>query len=152
MAEITVDIPLQFHDDQNLAVGTGIGFGDSGALIVGASGSGKTSLALQLLSIGATLVGDDRVLLEHQPKGGIRMHPPEPIEGKIEARGIGILSVEAKPAELMAVINMDAIESARHPDPQIVEILGQELPLLHKVESRYFAAGIKQYLLGGRIT
>ena len=80
------------------------------------------------------------------------MHPPEPIEGKIEARGIGILSVEAKPAELMAVINMDAIESARHPDPQTVEVLGQELPLLHKVESRYFAAGIKQYLLGGRIT
>ena len=72
---------------------TTVAFDRRGILILGKSGSGKSSLALDLMGRGATLVSDDRVHLSHVP-GGLKASPPEAIAGVIEARGVGLLAAE----------------------------------------------------------
>ncbi|MEM9289651.1 MAG: HPr kinase/phosphatase C-terminal domain-containing protein [Pseudomonadota bacterium] len=59
-----------------------------GILLTGEPGAGKSDLALRLIDQGATLVGDDALVLED---GYLRA--PARLKGKIEARGIGILSL-----------------------------------------------------------
>jgi len=120
------------------------------ALIRGASGRGKSSLALELMALGATLVADDRVVLEAGPDG-ITASVSEPLSGLIEARGIGLLNAERTgPARVVVVVDLDHEETARLPEPRETELLGQSLPLLHAVKSPHFAAALMQYLKAGR--
>ena len=74
-----------------------------GIVIRGASGAGKSSLALALLDAAAqaalfgALIGDDRLLLSRAIGRLIaRGHPA--IRGQIEQRGVGILEIGAEPA------------------------------------------------------
>ena len=74
---------------------TAVVIGEAGVLIRGASGAGKTSLALALIDAAtargrfARLVGDDRVLLE--PCNGRLVARPHPaIAGRVERRGQGV--------------------------------------------------------------
>ena len=61
-------------------------------LIEGLPGSGKSSLVLALIDRGATLVGDDGVLLEAD--GGRLFASPAPaIAGKLEVRNVGLVSM-----------------------------------------------------------
>lgn len=119
-----------------------------GVLIIGASGSGKSSLALQLMALGATLVSDDQTELA-RIDDAVHMTAPKNIAGLIEARGIGILRADVAPARLHLVIDMDQVEIKRLPDAHIKTILGQTLPCLHKVDSPAWPAAIMQYLKGG---
>jgi serine kinase of HPr protein (carbohydrate metabolism regulator) len=69
--------------------------GEAGVLIRGASGSGKSSLALSLIDAAsptAWLVADDRVALAVHHGRLVAAAPPA-IAGKIEIRGIGIVEV-----------------------------------------------------------
>ncbi|WP_395666585.1 HPr kinase/phosphorylase [Methylocella sp.] len=75
---------------------TAILIGDAGLLIRGASGAGKSALALALMAtaqgrgLSCALVGDDRVRLAVEDGRLVaRGHPA--IAGKIERRGIGVL-------------------------------------------------------------
>ena len=63
-----------------------------GVLLIGASGSGKSDLALRLIDRGAILIGDDGVVIEAR---GDRLYasPGPNIEGQIEVRGLGILEI-----------------------------------------------------------
>jgi serine kinase of HPr protein (carbohydrate metabolism regulator) len=94
--------------------------GETGVLIRGASGSGKSSLALALLAAAgsggehARLVGDDRLRLSiAHGRLVARAHPA--IAGLIEQRGEGL--VKAK-LELAAVIRcvVDLVESDQSRD------------------------------------
>lgn len=116
------------------------------ALIIGASGSGKSSLALALMAFGAELVSDDRTqVMEDQ--NGLWASAPASISGMIEARGIGILNAVACPrAQVSFVVDMDKTENARFPEPKRTRILGQDIAALHNVDSPAFAAAILQYL------
>lgn len=71
-----------------------------GVLVRGHSGSGKTLLALELLSrcraadIASALVADDYVYLSHQKDtGSLRASVPDGIEGRMELRGFGIAAL-----------------------------------------------------------
>jgi HPr kinase/phosphorylase len=69
--------------------------GELGVLIRGASGSGKSSLALGLIAAdpgGTWLVADDRVVLD-TAGGRLLASVPEPLAGLIEIRGQGIFRV-----------------------------------------------------------
>lgn len=121
-----------------------------GILIIGASGSGKSGLALSLMALGARLVADDRVILT--AKGDqVLASAPKTIQGLIEARGIGILNADAYgPAIVHLVVDLDHTEPRRLPETRQTMLLGHAIPLLHQVDSPYFAAALMQYILAGR--
>lgn len=66
-----------------------------GALLTGESGVGKSELALELITRGHRLITDDAPLLEHDDDGGVVGRCPPPLEGFLEVRGLGILSIRA---------------------------------------------------------
>jgi hypothetical protein len=77
---------------------------DCGVLLVGASGSGKSDLALRLIAAGAQLVADDRTDLFVR-RGRLYAKAPARIAGLLEVRGVGIL---AFPSAMQAQITLVA--------------------------------------------
>ncbi|PCJ10132.1 MAG: serine kinase [Rhodobacteraceae bacterium] len=121
-----------------------------GLLIRGASGSGKSALALALMAWGAVLVADDRVLVTLE-QGDLIARAPAATGGLIEARGLGILQADRCPqAVICAVVDMDRPETERLPPIRTVEILGQRVTLLHRFDTAYLAPALLQYLKRGR--
>ncbi|MBI6629230.1 HPr kinase/phosphorylase [Pontibaca salina] len=121
-----------------------------GLLIRGASGSGKSSLALAFMALGARLVADDRTILRRRGDR-VMASAPVPIRGLIEARGIGLLNAQAtEQAALDLVVDLDHTESHRLPPFRHTRLLEQELPLLYRVENIHFASMLMQYLKEGR--
>ncbi|WP_108851149.1 HPr kinase/phosphorylase [Albidovulum aquaemixtae] len=122
-----------------------------GLLILGPSGSGKSGLALQLMAFGCAFVADDRTFVSSREATLIAM-PPRGIHGQIEARGVGILAAENETAaRVVLAVDLGQEERERLPPWRVTEVLGVELPLLHRVESAHFPAAIMQYLKAGRI-
>ncbi|MEO0937920.1 MAG: HPr kinase/phosphatase C-terminal domain-containing protein [Pseudomonadota bacterium] len=118
------------------------------ALIVGASGSGKSSLALQLLAFGAALICDDQVDLTVQ-NGALIAGPAPNIAGMIEARGVGLLKAPvAGPTPVACVIDLNALETERLPERERT-YHGVSLPLFHKCEGPAWPAAIWLYLSHG---
>jgi HPr kinase/phosphorylase len=118
---------------------SGVVVGESGIVIRGISGAGKSSLALALLDAAAqaglfgALIGDDRLLLSASHGRLIaRGHPA--IHGKIERRGVGILEISAEPAAVVRLV-VDILlseQALRYPDAinPSVTLCGVDLPLL----------------------
>ena len=130
---------------------TTVAYAGRAALIRGASGSGKSGLALQMIALGAGLVADDRTILERRDDT-VFARCPETIQGRIEARGVGILAAPpAGPARLAMVVDMDTEEADRLPDLHQIEILGVPLPLQKKVNLPHFPAALLSYLKHGRL-
>jgi HPr kinase/phosphorylase len=103
-----------------------------GCLIVGPAGSGKTTLALEMMAFGASLVADDRVEV-HAPDGDHvrpRLSAPPTLAGLIEIRGVGILRVAgtAAPAPLWIAANLATAATERMPLPSHIEIGGTRIP------------------------
>lgn len=113
--------------------------GRAAVLIRGASGSGKSRLALALIEAGANgtlpfarLVADDRVQLT-VAHGRLLASAPEAIKGKIEVRGNGIREVAYETVALVRlVVDLEASDSARLPEAAArgVEISGVKLSRL----------------------
>jgi HPr kinase/phosphorylase len=121
-----------------------------GLLIRGASGAGKSSLALAMLALGADLVADDRVVVSQMPDQ-LRLSAPPTILGMIEARGVGILSATTvADCPLAAIVDLDVVETERLPPMREDRLLGRKIPLLHNFASPHFPAALMQYLKGGR--
>lgn len=99
-----------------------------GVLIEGASGSGKSDLALRALGQGFRLVADDRVLLWAQD-GRLWGRSPETIAGLMEVRGVDVLPVTPIPfCEVTLKVRLGRPE--RIPDSATEAILGIPIPLL----------------------
>ena len=121
-----------------------------GLLISGASGSGKSSLALALMALGADLVADDRTGLERRT-GGVWASCPPTIRGRVEARGLGLLRAEPLDGVLLvAEIDMDRPETERLPPQRSTERLGVALPLILGAGKDPLPAALIQYLKVGR--
>ena len=92
---------------------TCIALNGGGVLLTGPSGAGKSDLALRLIDAGANLVADDRVALRLDA-GEIVASAPKALRGKLEVRGLGILSMvaldEAPVALVIALKSRDEIE------------------------------------------
>lgn len=126
-----------------------VAVGGQGVLILGASGSGKSGLALSLMALGAGLIADDRVDLRRDGGQVIASAPPA-IRGKIEARGVGILRAEpAQDSPVALVVIMDEMETDRLPPRRSKNLLGISLPLLHNTGTMHFAPAVLQYLKAG---
>lgn len=139
-------------DPQEIIHASAVRHGGGAVLITGASGSGKSGLALQMMALGAGLIADDRVILSVQDDVLIASCPAT-IKGLIEARGVGILNAEpAAPSPVVLVIDMDKTETERTPPHRVVTHLSHILPLLWCVDSPHFPAMIMQILSHGRST
>lgn len=127
-----------------------VSVGNSAVLILGKSGAGKSALALGLMAHGAALVADDRTIVE-ATEYGLKASCPASIQGKIEARGVGILLAEFLPySYIRLVVDLDKEEADRLPPMREVTLLGVNVPLLHKTVHDHFPAAILQYLKAGR--
>lgn len=105
---------------------TTVAIGKRGVMILGASGAGKSDLALRLIDRGAMLVADDYT---HLSAGTdvLLASPPETIAGRIEVRGIGIVSLPFRaPIRVALAVRLGAEE--RMPEPRMVPIAGVALP------------------------
>lgn len=124
----------------------------AGLLIKGASGTGKSSLALQMMALGAQLVADDRTDVTRHHYDLVATCPPT-IQNRIEARGIGILHAKATAScQITAIVDLDVCETERLPPARWTTLLSCTVPLLHKVDSPAFPAALLQYLRYGRET
>ena len=99
-----------------------------GALIEGASGAGKSDLALRCLDLGFRLVADDRVEL-WASDGRLYGAAPPALAGLLEVRGEGVVPVAALPLAEVVLVVQDG-QPERAPDPDTTEIAGIALPRL----------------------
>ena len=117
-----------------------------GLLILGASGRGKSALALVLMAWGARLVADDRTRLTLRD-GTLNAAAPDSIRGRIEARGIGILTFPSlDTAAIRAAVNLDLDETLRLPPPRTIAFLGHTVPLILNGAGLSFAAGVYHFV------
>lgn len=127
-----------------------VALGPVAALIRGASGSGKSALALELMAHGAMLVADDRTIVTAR-NGVLVARCPPAIRGRIEARGLGVLCAEFQESAIIrVVVDLDRDETERLPPMRTVDLLGATVPLLHRGVQSHFPAALLQYLRAGR--
>src|SRR5512132_3323282 len=109
--------------------GTCIGVEGSGVLLRGASGCGKSDLALRLIEAGGCLVAADYTDVA-DVGGRLVARAPPGLQGLLEVRGIGIIRLRAIPqATLVACVDLlpsDEIERMRVPED--VRILDVSVP------------------------
>lgn len=129
--------------EEALIHGTCLAVGEDGVLLLGKPGSGKSDLALRLIDAAgsgltgvarnARLVADDQVAVRRQGGTLIASAPPA-LAGKLEIRGLGIVTLAARPEVVLrlAVRLTPAGEIERLPDlaRAAMEILGLGLPLV----------------------
>jgi serine kinase of HPr protein (carbohydrate metabolism regulator) len=105
-----------------------VAIGGQAVLIEGRSGSGKSDLALRLIDRGAVLVSDDQVIVRREGTRALAA-PPETIAGKIEVRGLGIVTMPVErdvPVALLVRLVEGEIE--RMPDGASRTIAGVAIP------------------------
>ena len=97
-------------------------------LIEGASGSGKSDLALRLIDRGATLVSDDCTMLVRSGDA-LQAQAPATIAGKIEVRGLGIVSmVHVDKVRVGLVVRLESTVERMPPDGSERRIAGVLVP------------------------
>jgi serine kinase of HPr protein (carbohydrate metabolism regulator) len=128
------------REARELVHGTSVALGRRAALLRGGSGAGKSDLALRFLALqgeGALkpqLVADDQVWAEASSDGSLIVSAPETIAGKIEVRGLGIVSVPfLAQARLVLVCDLVSGENVPRMPPEPWErtvIAGVPVPVV----------------------
>jgi HPr kinase/phosphorylase len=110
--------------------------GETGILVTGASGSGKTSFVLKVAALWrddpVRLVADDRVRLA-AAGGRLVARPVEGFLGGLEIRGLGMAQAPAMPSAVMRLIvalQPDHPPRMPHQDFESFEVSGVFLPLV----------------------
>ncbi|WP_084351933.1 HPr kinase/phosphorylase [Primorskyibacter flagellatus] len=131
---------------------TTVSIGNKGAVFIGASGAGKSGLALEMMALGAQLIADDRTELCHWDGADeVIARAPKGLPSLIEARGIGLLNAPlAGSVRVAVVVDLDETEGQRMPELRDTLLLGRYIPLLHRPATPHFAASLYHYLMFGR--
>lgn len=128
---------------------TCVAVGMRGLLIVGPSGSGKSSLALQMMALGASLVSDDQCVLQ-EIDGAVFASRPEQLPPAIEARGLGILAANCQAdACIAAVLDMTDDSQNRLPERRTCSLGSQKVHLLQNPVNSHGPAALYLYLKAG---
>ena len=115
-------------------------------MLAGPSGSGKSSLALEMMALGAGLVADDITELSVSDDGLVA-DAPKTLPAAIEARGLGLLSAQLKgPTAVFAALDLTRRSAERLPPGREILLLGRSIPLLHRPASGPVPAMLLQYL------
>lgn len=120
-------------------------------MIMGAAGTGKSGLALEMMGLGAVLVADDQTQLERlgtQIVASCR----GPIRDLIEARGVGLLRAPSlQQVPLALCVDLDRIETDRLPPQRKVTFLERPFDLVLGSPHRHFCSALMQYMRQGRV-
>lgn len=140
---MTAAAPLLLHASCVAVEGRGL-------LILGPSGSGKSSLAIQMIGLGAALVADDAVELALVGDAVVARCPPA-IANLIEARQVGLLSVPTRPeARIVLAVDLGQEEDKRLPERHEIVLHGQRIDLVKAAHVPHFPASLLLYLQHGR--
>ena len=112
-----------------LVHGTAIVIGDSAVLIVGASGAGKSDLALRLIDRGAMLVADDGVVVTAEGTEAM-VRAPERIAGRMEVRGVGLVATPHHAVARLALCVELGPEDERLPERRTRDLAGIAVPVV----------------------
>ncbi|AHM03896.1 HPr kinase [Roseibacterium elongatum DSM 19469] len=130
---------------------TAVAHGGRAVLILGASGRGKSMLALALMAHGTSLVSDDGVWLAPSAEGPVLLRPDD-APPLIEARQVGLL--QAGPitaqASLALVVDLDRAEEARLPPNRRLRVGAHDIPLVLGANTPGLAAAVLQMVRFGR--
>lgn len=141
---MTAELPL------GLRHGSCVALDEAGILILGKSGSGKSSLALELIALGARLVADDQVEL-YAEDTGTAVRAPAVLQGLLEARKVGLLQVDfVERAVVRLVIDLDREEQDRLPPRRVIRLGAQEVDLILGGNTPNLAIAAKLYVTAGR--
>ena len=114
-----------------------------GVLLSGASGVGKSELALELLNRGHRLIADDAPEFRRLASGSVEGGCPELLRDFLEVRGLGVINVRAMfgaaavapQAELDLILQLKAMSSEQlatvdrlRPSRDTVSVLEKEVP------------------------
>lgn len=129
---------------------TTVAIGGRGVMFEGASGAGKSDLALRLIDRGAALVSDDYSFVQRRD-GQLFVSAPATIAGKIEVRGLGIVDMSHTTEAPVALLVMLGEPGVRLPEPgQARNVLGIDLPVF-VLDGREASAAIKIELALARL-
>ncbi|MBX9785710.1 MAG: HPr kinase/phosphatase C-terminal domain-containing protein [Alphaproteobacteria bacterium] len=111
--------------------GTAIEVQGKAVLLTGKPGTGKSSLALQLIDRGACLVADDQTYLTFD-KEEVYVSCPDALKGLLEVRGVGIYPFPSQnKSPLSLVVEICELEEVlRLPDPTFVQYHNIPIPSL----------------------
>jgi serine kinase of HPr protein (carbohydrate metabolism regulator) len=99
-------------------------------LIGGRSGSGKSDLALRLIDRGAVLVSDDYTIVRRAGDKLVASAPPN-IRGKIEVRGVGILTYPTVADAIVALfVDLERDVERLPNEGETTTIAGVEIPVI----------------------
>jgi serine kinase of HPr protein (carbohydrate metabolism regulator) len=140
------------REARELVHGTSVALGRRAALLRGGSGSGKSDLALRFMALQgegelkAQLVADDQVWAVVTANGSLIVSPPDTIAGKLEVRGLGIVSVPfLSQARLVLVCDLVKAENMPRMPPEPWErtmIAGVPVPTV-KLDPFELSAALK---------
>jgi serine kinase of HPr protein (carbohydrate metabolism regulator) len=107
---------------------TAVAIDGHGILLLGASGSGKSDLAMRLIDRGATLVSDDYCDIA-EIEGAPLIQAKPSIAGRIELRGVGIIPLDHLPqAPLALALQLDRLPKRLPVDTGSIDIAGWAVP------------------------
>lgn len=112
---------------------TTVALAGAGIVLRGPPGSGKSDLALRLIETGALLVSDDQTWLAVAADGAILASAPASIAGRLEIRGIGIVSMPYAAAPVRVRLVADLVPNGtveRLPEPSVSLLLGRSCPCI----------------------
>lgn len=127
-----------------------VAVGGRGLLILGPSGSGKSSLALQMIGLGAILVADDQVEVTRVGPSLVAGAPPA-LAGLIEARGVGLLRAETVTGvPLHLAVDLGQPAPPRLPDWHGIMVLETRIDLVKAPLNAHLPAALLLHMRGGR--
>ena len=127
-----------------------VAIGDQAVLIKGPSGSGKSTLALKLMGLGATLIADDKTFLQRS-NDKVLASCPKSIEGQIEARGIGIISVPfVNDVPVSLIVDLSNSVNERMPEYDTESHFGISIRRIGRAPLDAFAEAIYLICVGGK--
>ena len=102
-------------------------------VLIGAPGSGKSSLSLGLMERGGKLIADDYIHLDTAADGTLWASAPEQTAGKIEVRGYGILPTpHTQRGQVHLIVRlMDKGDVPRMPESHTEPLLGVDVPRIY---------------------